>query len=101
MNKRQKNEEINIPDVCASFQDEAVMQVVTKSMQAVRRLGFKKIVLAAILALPLSVMAQTKFGHMNSQDVITAMPEYTKAQINLLADSTATICNYLISIFYG
>ena len=45
-NKRQKNEEINIPDVCASFQDEAVMQVVTKSMQAVRQLGFKKIVLA-------------------------------------------------------
>ena len=43
----------------------------------------KKIVLAAILALPLSVMAQTKFGHMNSQDVITAMPEYTKAQTDL------------------
>ena len=43
----------------------------------------KKIVLAAILALPLSVMAQTKFGHMNSQEVITAMPEYTKAQTDL------------------
>lgn len=43
----------------------------------------KKIVLAAILALPLSVMAQTKFGHMNSQEVITAMPEYTKAQADL------------------
>lgn len=43
----------------------------------------KKIVLAAILAFPLSVMAQTKFGHMNSQEVITAMPEYTKAQTDL------------------
>ena len=43
----------------------------------------KKIVLAAILARPLSVMAQTKFGHMNSQEVITAMPEYTKAQTDL------------------
>ena len=37
-------------------------------------------------------------AHGNSSEEI---PEYTKAQINLLADSTATICNYLISVFYG
>ena len=27
------------------------------------------------------------------------IPVYTKAQINLLADATATVCNYLISVF--
>ena len=43
----------------------------------------KKLLLAAILALPLGVMAQTKFGHMNSQDIITVMPEFTKAQADL------------------
>ena len=41
----------------------------------------KKIALLMMLILPMGVFAQTlKFGHMNSQDVISAMPEYTKAQ---------------------
>ena len=35
--------------------------------------------------LPLGVMAQAKFAHMNSQDVITVMPEFTKAQADLEA----------------
>lgn len=44
----------------------------------------KKIALvAALFALPLAAMAQTKFAHMNSQEVIVAMPEYTKAQTDL------------------
>lgn len=46
----------------------------------------KKIALIAILfALPLGVMAQSKFGHMNSQEIITVMPEFTKAQADLEA----------------
>ncbi len=40
-----------------------------------------------MLALPLGAMAQTKFGHMNSQEVITVMPEFTKAQADLDAMS--------------
>ncbi len=48
----------------------------------------KKIVLfVALFALPLGVMAQAKFAHMNSQEVITAMPEFTKAQSDLDAMS--------------
>ena len=44
----------------------------------------KKIALiAAMIALPLAAMAQAKFAHMNSQDVITVMPEFTKAQADL------------------
>lgn len=44
----------------------------------------KKItLLATMFILPLGAMAQSKFAHMNSQEVITAMPEYTKAQADL------------------
>ena len=45
----------------------------------------KKIALLVVLfALPLGAMAQ-KFAHMNSQEVIVVMPEYTKAQADLEA----------------
>lgn len=40
-----------------------------------------------MFALPLGAMAQTKFAHMNSQEVIVTMPEYTKAQADLDAMS--------------
>ena len=40
----------------------------------------------ALFALPLvGTMAQLKFGHVNSQEVIIAMPEFTKAQSDLEA----------------
>lgn len=48
----------------------------------------KKIALLVVMfALPLGAMAQAKFAHMNSQEVIIAMPEYTKAQADLDAMS--------------
>ena len=42
--------------------------------------------LIIVFALPLGAMAQ-KFAHMNSQEVIVLMPEYTKAQADLDAMS--------------
>lgn len=46
----------------------------------------KKIALIVVMfALPLGAMAQAKFAHLNSQEVITTMPEYTKAQADLEA----------------
>ncbi len=45
-NQKQRGEEPNIPDICASFQDEAVSQVVSKSVQAIKKFGYDKIVLA-------------------------------------------------------
>ena len=48
----------------------------------------KKIALLVIMfALPLGAMAQIKIAHMNSQEVIAAMPEFTKAQADLDAMS--------------
>lgn len=45
----------------------------------------KKIALLIMLVLPMGVFAQQKFGHMNSQEVIIVMPEYTKAMADLQA----------------
>ncbi|MBQ0064008.1 MAG: OmpH family outer membrane protein [Prevotella sp.] len=42
----------------------------------------KKLLLIALLCAPMSVFAQ-KFGHVNSQDVIQAMPEYTAARTEI------------------
>ncbi|MBQ7350006.1 MAG: OmpH family outer membrane protein [Bacteroides sp.] len=42
----------------------------------------KKIALILLLVLPMSVFAQ-KFGHVKTQEILTAMPEYTKAQTDI------------------
>lgn len=45
-NEKQRGNEINIPNICASFQEEAVNQVVSKSIFALEKFGYDKIVLA-------------------------------------------------------
>ena len=45
-NEKQRGNQISVPDICASFQDEAVSQVVTKSMFALKKFGYDKIALA-------------------------------------------------------
>ncbi len=45
-NHKQKGEEISVPDICASFQEEAVGQVVRKCIFALKKFNFNKIVLA-------------------------------------------------------
>ncbi len=42
----------------------------------------KKIALILLLIAPMSVFAQ-KFGHVKTQEIVTAMPEYTKAQTDI------------------
>ncbi len=42
----------------------------------------KKIALLLMLILPMSVFAQ-KFGHIRTQEILTIMPEYTKAQTDI------------------
>ena len=45
---------------------------------------FKKIALLMMLVLPMGVFAQNlKFCHVNAQEIITVMPEFTKAQNDL------------------
>ena len=45
-NSSQRGEEISVPDVCASFQSEAVNQIVSKTMVALKKFDYKKVVLA-------------------------------------------------------
>lgn len=45
-NASQRGEVVNIPDICASFQAEAVEQVVQKTIDACKNFGYKKIALA-------------------------------------------------------
>ncbi len=45
----------------------------------------KKIILMVLLALPMSLFAQQKFAHVNSAEIIQALPDYTKAQTDLQA----------------
>lgn len=45
-NHKQCGEEISVPDICASFQAEAVGQLVSKSKVALQKFGYNKIVLA-------------------------------------------------------
>lgn len=42
----------------------------------------KKIALILLLIAPMSVFAQ-KFGHIKTQEIVTVMPEYTKAQTDI------------------
>ena len=42
----------------------------------------KKIALILLLIAPMSVFAQ-KFGHIRTQEIVTAIPEYTKAQTDI------------------
>ena len=44
----------------------------------------KKIALILILIAPMSTFAQ-KFGHIKTQEILTVMPEYTKAQTDIQA----------------
>ena len=46
----------------------------------------KKIALVLMLALPMGVFAQNlKFGHINAQEIVSAMPEVAKAQSDIEA----------------
>ena len=46
----------------------------------------KKIALVLMLALPMGVFAQNlRFGHINAQEIVSAMPEFAKAQSDIEA----------------
>jgi len=40
----------------------------------------KKLLFAIMMLLPMAAMAQAKFGHVNTQEIIQVMPEYTTAK---------------------
>lgn len=48
-----------------------------------------------LLALPMGVFAQNlKFGHINAQEIITVMPEFTKAQNDIQTLENNLLLNF-------
>jgi outer membrane protein len=48
----------------------------------------KKLLLSLMLLAPLSMFAQQKFGHINSEQILQSMPDYQKATGDLKATAT-------------
>lgn len=59
-NRKQKGEELNIPDICASFQHQAVMQLVNKTVQELIQTKIKKLVLAGGVSANLCLREELK-----------------------------------------
>ena len=45
----------------------------------------KKLFLALMMMLPMAAMAQAKFGHVNSAEIMQAMPEFSQARTDIEA----------------
>ena len=45
----------------------------------------KKLLFMLMMLAPMAASAQAKFGHVNSQEIIQAMPEFTKARTDIEA----------------
>lgn len=43
----------------------------------------KKLLLTLLMCAPIAAFAQQKFGHVNAQEIIQVMPEYTKARTEI------------------
>ena len=84
-NKRQKGEDVNIPDVCHSFQEEAVMQVVSKSIDACKKNKLKTLVLAG------GVSANLRLRELAKQEGDKAGIEVLYPPIGLCTDNAAMI----------
>lgn len=73
-NQKQKNEEINVPDICASFQNLVVNELATKTMRAVKESGLKKLVVAGGVSAN-SFLKKTLNEKCESDGVELYMPE--------------------------
>ena len=49
----------------------------------------KKLLFMLMMLAPMAASAQAKFGHVNSQEIIQAMPEFTKARTDIEAKHQA------------
>ncbi|MBQ8451304.1 MAG: tRNA (adenosine(37)-N6)-threonylcarbamoyltransferase complex transferase subunit TsaD [Clostridia bacterium] len=84
-NKKQRGEEVNVPDICASFQEEAVSQVVNKSVFALKKFGFDKIVLAG------GVSANSRLRSMMDEKASAVNAKVYYPPVKLCTDNAAMI----------
>lgn len=86
-NAGQRGESVSIPDVCASFQKEAVEQVVDKTVQACKNFGYKKIVLAG------GVSANLALRNAMTEKAKTIGASVYSPRISLCTDNAAMIAS--------
>lgn len=86
-NKKQKGEVVSIPDVCCSFQEEAVWQVVYKSIEACKRFGLKTLVLAG------GVSANARLRELAKQEGSKNGIEVLYPPLNLCTDNAAMVAS--------
>lgn len=86
-NKRQKGEDVSVPDVCCSFQEEAVNQVVYKSIEACKKYGLKTLVLAG------GVSANLRLRELATTEGLKAGVNILYPPLNLCTDNAAMIAS--------
>ncbi len=86
-NEKQRGNALNIPDICASFQDEAVGQVVSKSVEALKAYGYDKIALAG------GVSANTYLRQQMQKEVEKIGGKVYCPPIKLCTDNAAMIAS--------
>ena len=86
-NEKQRGNEIDIPKICASFQDEAVEQIVRKSVFALEKFGYDKIVLAG------GVSANARLREMMDAEASKIGAKVFYPPIKLCTDNAAMIAS--------
>ncbi len=86
-NHKQRGEEISVPDICASFQDEAVTQVVQKSIKALKDFGYDKIALAG------GVSANVHLRNKMDEEAAKIKAKVYYPPLNLCTDNAAMIAS--------
>ena len=86
-NEKQRGNAINVPDICASFQDEAVGQVVGKSVHALKEFGYDKIALAG------GVSANLHLRKRMEEETQKIGAKVYNPPINLCTDNAAMIAS--------
>ncbi len=86
-NEKQRGNAINVPNICASFQEEAVGQVVSKSILAIKQFGHDKIVLAG------GVSANKKLREKMDEEANKIGAKVFYPPINLCTDNAAMIAS--------
>jgi len=76
-----------VPDICASFQHEAVMQVVKKSIFAIKQFGYDKIVLAG------GVSANKHLREMMEKEALKIGAKVYCPPLKLCTDNAAMIAS--------
>lgn len=84
-NASQRGQQVNIADVCASFQAEAIDQLVTKTCDAIKATGHKKVVLAG------GVSANSALRQTMSKAAEKLSAKVYYPPINLCTDNAAMI----------